>query len=57
MQFVDAFYDNHTDELYETADGKVKINTGAKISRAFKFFIKNKIVLERLQNLYSELIQ
>ena len=50
------FFNNLTSEDYCTLDGEV-IKKGTKIIKAFKFFEKDKIVLEDIQNEASRIIQ
>lgn len=52
----DDFYNNMTTKDYISYEG-VKIQKGTKIVKAFKFFEKDKHVLETLQVLASQLIQ
>ena len=50
-----AFYENATREKWEKHG--FKIPKGMKITRALRFFIKNKIELDKWQTVYSRLIQ
>lgn len=50
-----GFYDNVVCNPYEYQD--IKVPTGMKLVKAFKFFEKDKDVLELLQNLASQVIQ
>lgn len=51
-----AFYDNKVNEDFITTDNK-KIPKGMKISKALKYFTKDKEILSELQTAYSMLIQ
>lgn len=55
-EFKDDFYNNITTYDYITSDGTV-IPANSKIIRAFKFFIKDKDMLNVLQNEASMLLQ
>jgi len=52
----DGFYNNMTPEDYICADG-TKIQKGTKLVKAFKFFEKDKYVLDLLQSKASQIIQ
>ena len=55
---VDEFYSNILSHDWESSRGDdIKINAGHKISKAFKYFILNKTVLDHWQSVYSEIIQ
>lgn len=50
------FFNNLTSQDYQTPDGRI-IKKGTKIIKAFKFFEKDKIILEDIQNEASRIIQ
>lgn len=54
----DGFYKNGVVEEYKLSDAKGTIITkGTKLVKAFKYFIKNEIVLNELQSQASQIIQ